>query len=181
MDMQQAACADLRVRGHLGRLQHRLIATVDPSQQHLPRGQRLRGDDRGDLRDQVGLGQRLLVAEGAILPFGGYKGGLLAMMVELLSCALLGEEFGCEASKPRGPAGSAYPGGELLIAIDPDHFGDRDGWIAHAEVLFAAMTAEEGVRLPAARRYAARARSSSEGVAVPASLLAEIRDLADAG
>ena len=119
------------------------------------------------------------VANGAILPFGGYKGGLLAMMVELLSCALIGEEFGCEASKPRGPPGSAYPGGELLIAIDPDHFGDRNGWIAHAEVLFAAMTAEESVRLPAARRYAARARAHAEGVSISESLLAEIRELAN--
>ncbi len=117
-------------------------------------------------------------ADGAILPFGGYKGGLIAMMVELLCCALLGEEFGCEASKPRGPKGSAYPGGELLIAIDPERFGDPGNWLSHGAVLFDAMTAQEGVRLPSARRYAARDETAESGVLVPEALLAEIRELA---
>ena len=116
--------------------------------------------------------------EGAILPFGGYKGGLIAMMVELLSCALLGQSFGFEAGRAHSPHGATHPGGELLIALDPDRFGDAAGWQFHAEALFEAMTAQEGVRLPSARRFAARAETAAEGVKVPAALLAELRVLA---
>ena len=116
--------------------------------------------------------------DGGILPFGGYKGALIAMLVELLSCALLGQEFGCEANKPPGPQKTTHPGGELLIALDPARFGDPDGWARHAEVLFSAMTAQEGVRLPGARRYHARRETAATGVRVPDELLTEIRELA---
>ena len=97
---------------------------------------------------------------------------------ELLSCALLGQEFGCEANKPPGPQKTTHPGGELLIALDPARFGDPDGWARHAEVLFSAMTAQEGVRLPGARRYHARRETAATGVRVPDELLTEIRELA---
>ena len=39
------------------------------------------------------------VLEGALLPFGGYKGAAIALMVELLSGALIGEWCGFEAAE----------------------------------------------------------------------------------
>jgi delta1-piperideine-2-carboxylate reductase len=117
------------------------------------------------------------ILAGAQLPFGGYKGAAIALMIDLLAGPLMGETASHEAE----PAfkGALVPGGELVIALDPVHFGAAESWRAHGERLFAAMTAEEGVRLPGDRRAAARARTEAEGVQVPRAMLDEIRALAE--
>ena len=110
---------------------------------------------------------------GAQLPFGGYKGAAIALMVELLAGALIGEVFGFEeyARDPDDSVGGL--GGHFMIAIDPlrcvSH-DDRSAQLAHAEKLFARILDQEGTRLPSQRRYAARARTPSEGVRIPSSL-----------
>ncbi len=114
---------------------------------------------------------------GAQSPFGGYKGASIALMVELLAGALIGDMFSFESfaadSKDGGPPG----GGELMIAIDPSRMGDGDRWAAHAELLFERILAEEGVRLPGGRRHANRVRTATEGAEIPAPLHAEILGL----
>src|ERR671925_1597565 len=56
---------------------------------------------------------------GAQLPFGGYKGAAIALMIELLAGALIGEVFSFEASALDNDDGGPPVGGEFLIAIDP--------------------------------------------------------------
>jgi LDH2 family malate/lactate/ureidoglycolate dehydrogenase len=110
---------------------------------------------------------------GAQLPFGGFKGSNIAMMVELLAGPLLGDVLSFEAGQ-RDKANTGAPcGGELVIAIDPVRCvanGDRAKQLEHAELLFGKMLAQDGVRLPSDRRYEARKRTEVEGVLVPKSL-----------
>lgn len=117
---------------------------------------------------------------GAQLPFGGYKGASIALMIELLVGALIGDKFSFEALAADNGDGGPPKGGELLLAIDPARFGDPEGFAAHAELLFGAITAEDGVRLPGDRRRRNRAVTATDGVAVDAALHAKLSDLAAA-
>ena len=110
---------------------------------------------------------------GAQLPFGGYKGAAIAMMVELLAGALIGDVFGFEeyARNPDDSVGGL--GGHFMIAIDPVRcvsHDDRGAQLAHAERLFTRILQEEGTRLPSQRRYTARSRTPTEGITIPKSL-----------
>lgn len=116
------------------------------------------------------------ILAGAQLPFGGYKGSAIALMVDLMCGPLLGEvssvEAGQEDSKDGGPA----TGGELILAIDPTRFGGDDA-IARGDRLLTALSEMEGVRLPGDRRHAARKVTPTEGVTIPASLHKTVIDL----
>ena len=89
---------------------------------------------------------------GVILPFGGYKGSGIAMMVELLAGALLGEAFSYETAAKDTNDGGPPAGGEFILAISPDKISGSD-WKKHAEEFFTKMKSMEGVRLPGERRH----------------------------
>lgn len=110
---------------------------------------------------------------GAQLPFGGYKGSNIAMMVELLAGCLAGSVFSYEATERADDPKLPTMGGEFMIAIDPalsSVAGDRDRVAAHAEGLFAKVLEQEGARLPSDRRHVARQRTIKEGIQIPRSL-----------
>ncbi|MDX2315366.1 MAG: Ldh family oxidoreductase [Gammaproteobacteria bacterium] len=110
---------------------------------------------------------------GAQLPFGGYKGAALCLMVELLAGALVGDVFSFEATARDNKDGGPPQGGELIIAIDPSRCvtGDkRSGQFARAEALFALILEQDGTRLPSDRRYQARLTTPTEGISIPKSL-----------
>jgi len=116
---------------------------------------------------------------GAQSPFGGHKGSSIALMVELLAGVLIGQPTSPEAGRiesSRGALEDTGPpnGGALMIAFDPDRFGDAEGWRAHAASFFAELRALPGVRLPGDRRKAERARVAREGVRLPASLWRQV-------
>lgn len=117
------------------------------------------------------------VLAGAQLPFGGYKGASIALMIELLAGALVGDLFSFEASEADNGDGGPPRGGELVVAIDPARCGAGGNALGHAEALFARVLAEEGARLPSDRRYAARRRTPSEGVLIPRTLHDTLQDL----
>jgi len=120
-----------------------------------------------------------ILAGGVQLPFGGYKGSAIALMVELLAAGLIGERFSDEAGAADHDDGGPARGGEFILALDPAAFGDTDGWQRHAEAFFARFEAlAGGPRLPGARRYAARPDTSARGVEVPNALLEELHALA---
>ena len=114
---------------------------------------------------------------GAQLPFGGYKGASLALMIELLAGALVGDLFSFEASEADNGDGGPPRGGELVIAIDPVRCSRGGGAIRRAEALFARVLEQEGARLPSDRRYAARRRTPHEGVSIPRRLYDTLTDL----
>ena len=117
------------------------------------------------------------VLAGAQLPFGGYKGASIALMIELLAGALVGDLFSFEASDVDNGDGGPPRGGELVIAIDPAKSSDGGDPVRHAESLFARIREQEGARLPSDRRYAARRRTPVEGVTIPRSLHDTIQGL----
>jgi delta1-piperideine-2-carboxylate reductase len=114
------------------------------------------------------------IVDGVQLPFGGYKGSSIALMVDLLAGGLIGQPFSPEISARSNKDGGAEPGGQLIIAMDPDRFGDAEGWRHHCETFFAEMLSQEGVRLPGQRRRANRQRIAADGFQIPESLHAEI-------
>ena len=117
------------------------------------------------------------VLAGAQLPFGGYKGASIALMIELLAGALVGDLFSYEASEVDPGDGGPPRGGELVIAIDPGKCSSGGNPIGHAEDLFARIREQEGARLPSDRRFAARRRTPADGVEIPRSLHDTIQTL----
>jgi delta1-piperideine-2-carboxylate reductase len=89
---------------------------------------------------------------GVILPFGGYKGSSIAMMVELLAGALIGENFSFETAAKDNNDGGPPSGGEFIIAISPEKISGK-GWGKHADEFFDKMKSMGDVRLPGERRH----------------------------
>jgi len=115
--------------------------------------------------------------QGAQLPFGGHKGAAIALMVELLAAALIGDVFSYESKALDSAKTGAPKGGEFMIAIDPGRCvpdGDRSAQLARAETLFAMILEQDGTRLPSDRRFEARQRTPTEGISIPGSLYADL-------
>ena len=89
---------------------------------------------------------------GVLLPFGGYKGSGIAMMVELLAGALVGDNFSYETAAKDNNDGGPPSGGEFILAISPDKLSGND-WDKHSSEFFEKMKSMEGVRLPGERRH----------------------------
>ena len=111
---------------------------------------------------------------GSMLPFGAAsspKGAMLALVVELLVTAVVGAQFGFEASSFFVDEGNRPRIGQAFIVIDPGALAGREAYLNRIEVLVAEMLRDEGVRLPGARREALRRQAESEGLEVPDALI----------
>ena len=114
---------------------------------------------------------------GSMLPIGarsGPKGAMLALVVELLVTALIGANFGFEASSFFVDAGNRPRIGQAFIVIDPGALAGRASFVDRVEVLVAEMLTDDGVRLPGERREALRRRAEAEGVEIGDALLASL-------
>ncbi|OZI82658.1 Ldh family oxidoreductase [Bordetella genomosp. 2] len=118
---------------------------------------------------------------GSMLPMGGAKGAMLALIVELLACALTGAHFGFEADSFFTDEGNQARIGQAFLAIDPGALAGREVYLERVETLVAAMLADSGVRLPGGRRAALQRQAEERGVEIPDALLAQLRELAGAG
>jgi LDH2 family malate/lactate/ureidoglycolate dehydrogenase len=100
----------------------------------------------------------LLARRGALLPFGGYKGFGLALMVQALG--LLGGS---------GPEQDSEPG-YLFIAFRPDLFGPKDVFNRRVTQLIESIKATprqpgiDEIRIPSERAFRARENALREGV-----------------
>ncbi|MDC0062417.1 Ldh family oxidoreductase [Candidatus Puniceispirillum sp.] len=92
------------------------------------------------------------IAKGVLLPFGGYKGSAIAMMVELLAAGMTGEQFSFEARDTDNKDGGPPRGGEMIIGMSPAIIAG-DGWQEHVEGFVQKLSNIEGVRMPGARRH----------------------------
>ena len=119
--------------------------------------------------------------DGVMLPAGGVKGAMLALIVELLVGSLSGAAYGFETDSFFTQEGRPTRIGQALIAIDPAALAGREVYDERVETLIAAMMQDPDVRLPGDRRRANRERAERMGVDVAADLLATIRDLAGEG
>ena len=118
--------------------------------------------------------------EGTMMPAGGVKGAMLALIVELLCCALTGASFGFEADSFFVDAGNQPRLGQAFLVVDPGAMAGREVFFARIETLVAAMLAEEGVRLPGVRRAAIAEGATRDGVEIPIALMMDLERLASA-
>ena len=116
--------------------------------------------------------------EGSMLPIGAAtspKGAMLALVVELLVTALIGAQFGFEASSFFEDAGNRPRIGQAFIVIDPGALAGSASYLDRVEVLVGEMLRDDGVRLPGVRREELRLRAETQGIEVPEALLAQWR------
>ena len=117
------------------------------------------------------------ILKGALMAFGGHKGSAIAMMVELLAGAMVGESFSFEAVARDNKDGGPVQGGQFIFAIDPTLVRGDDEWPEHSELFFKQIYAQDGPRLPGDRRYKNRAIHDLEGVEVSNLILDQIKAL----
>jgi (2R)-3-sulfolactate dehydrogenase (NADP+) len=120
---------------------------------------------------------------GSMLPVGAAtspKGAMLALVVELLVTAVIGAQFGFEASSFFVDEGNAPRIGQAFILIDPGALAGSAAYFERIEVLVREMLVDEGVRLAGARRLALERSAQSQGVNIPDTLLAQLQKLATA-
>ena len=116
--------------------------------------------------------------EGSMLPIGAVsssKGAMLALIVELLVTALIGANFGFEASSFFVEEGNRPDIGQAFLIVDPGALAGREHYLDRLELLVREMLTDEGVRLPGARRETLRLRAEADGVAVGEAMLASLR------
>jgi LDH2 family malate/lactate/ureidoglycolate dehydrogenase len=113
--------------------------------------------------------------DGAMLPFGAHKGSAISTMIELMAGAMLGEFMSREALDFMGSTDLLPRHGALVLALDPTTFAARSGRdpIAQGEILLDAIGAQ-GARLPSQRRFAARASTLRDGIALSAAEHAQL-------
>ena len=120
------------------------------------------------------------ILKGVQLPFGGYKGSAIALMVDLMTGGLSGGFFGYESRAAYNDDGGPANTCQSFIAIDPLRLAGP-GFRAHVEALFERLLADGDARLPGDRRLANRARTANEGITVEDRLYATVRELAGRG
>lgn len=118
--------------------------------------------------------------EGSMLPMGGTKGAMLALVVELLVASLSGAAIGFEASSFFVDEGNRPCIGQAFLVIDPDALAGRATYLERVETLIVAMTADPGVRLPGYRRHALAAKAAAEGVEIPQAIADQLAKFAAA-
>jgi (2R)-3-sulfolactate dehydrogenase (NADP+) len=118
---------------------------------------------------------------GSMLPVGAAsspKGAMLALVVELLVTAVIGAQFGFEASSFFVDEGNAPRIGQAFLVIDPGALGGSASYFERIEVLIREMLVDEGVRLAGARRLALERAAAEQGVKIPDALMAQLQALA---
>ncbi len=115
-----------------------------------------------------------------MLPFGGAKGAMLALMVELLAAALSGAQFGAEAGSFLTAEGARSRVGHLFWIIDPAALAGTAIYEARLETLIDLMLTDDGVRLPGYRRDEVAEAAARDGIGLPATLLAQLEVFAAA-
>ena len=139
--------------------------------QPIPPGWALEKTGKPTTDAQAGL-------EGSMLPIGAAsspKGAMLALVVELLVTALIGANFGFEASSFFVDAGNRPRIGQAFIVIDPGALAGAESYLARVEVLIDEMLKDEGVRLPGARREALRRHAEANGIEVSDAMLVALK------
>lgn len=115
--------------------------------------------------------------DGTMLPIGEAKGAALAMMIEVLSAALVGACFGFETTGLISSEGGPADMGQVIVAIDPDR--TSNGAFAERIVTLIEMVeGTEGARVPGSRRLTERHKAETEGLTMPLPIVNEVRTLA---
>jgi len=117
--------------------------------------------------------------KGALQPIGGAKGAALALLVEILAAALTGATLSAGASSFFDSEGPPPAVGQLLLAIDPGALGGAAAFADRISALVEAIEGDGPARLPGSRRLALRRQAAEDGLLLDATLLAQVRAIAD--
>jgi len=118
---------------------------------------------------------------GSMLPLGAAsspKGAMLALIVELLVTAVIGAQFGFEASSFFVEEGNAPRIGQAFIVIDPGALSGQDVYYERMETLVSEMLIDDGVRLAGARRTSLEEKARISGLTIPDALKDQLDRLA---
>ncbi|MGD9880951.1 MAG: Ldh family oxidoreductase [Reyranella sp.] len=143
---------------------------------------------KGQLPDKVGVDAQgqptvdpdAVLEGGALLPFGGVKGGSLAFMIEILTAALGGARFGFEDGSGSIPGALTSNAGQFLLLIDPQKFGGA-AFLDRVERLVAHLHDAGTARLPADLRYERRRVAERDGIDVAPAMHAYLEREAGGG
>ena len=114
---------------------------------------------------------------GSLTAIGGVKGTALALMVEALCVALTGAALSRDNDSYFEP-GNPPRIGHAIIAINPQALAGADTYYARIEDMVRHMLADDGVRLPGARRQQAAREAQADGITIGDALHQELRKLA---
>jgi len=134
--------------------------------QAIPLGWALDSEGRPTTDAKAGL-------TGAMLPLGSVsspKGAMLALIVELMVTAVIGAQFGFEASSFFVDEGNTPRIGQAFIVIDPGALAGKDVYFARMETLVSEMLMDDGVRLAGARRMSLEEKARNSGLTIPDAL-----------
>jgi (2R)-3-sulfolactate dehydrogenase (NADP+) len=135
--------------------------------QGIPEGWALTAEGKPTTDPQEGL-------KGLMLPLGGDKGALLALIVELLVVGLSGSRFSYEADSFFDPKGNRPRIGQLILTIDTGLAG-KSVFASRIEDFIKVLSADVGTRLPGQRRFQQRVAGFSSGVTVSDVVVEEIQ------
>jgi (2R)-3-sulfolactate dehydrogenase (NADP+) len=115
---------------------------------------------------------------GSMVAMGGDKGATLALVVELLACALTGAAMGFEADSFLVDEGNRPGVGQAFLVIDPAALAGMPTYLERVEAMIAAMEKDPGVRLPGYRRNALSAEAARDGIEIDPMLHRRLLELA---
>jgi (2R)-3-sulfolactate dehydrogenase (NADP+) len=135
--------------------------------QSIPEGWALTAEGKPTTDPQEGL-------KGLMVPLGGDKGALLALIVELLVVGLSGSRFSYEADSFFDSAGNRPRIGQLILTIDSGLAG-AGVFASRMQDFLQTLVADSGTRLPGQRRFKQRAEGFVNGVKVSEVVVEEIQ------
>jgi LDH2 family malate/lactate/ureidoglycolate dehydrogenase len=146
-------------RGHLREAVREKVA--------IPEGWAIGPDGEPTTDPEIGMA-------GAVLPFGGYKGLGIAMLVQCLAGSLIGN------SKALGSGGGGAEMGAFLLVINPG-LAAGDTYAADVEEWFGRYMDAAGAdgRYPGLRAAESEARRRLEGIPVAPGSLAQMREIGE--
>jgi (2R)-3-sulfolactate dehydrogenase (NADP+) len=117
-----------------------------------------------------------LALDGSLLPFGGYRGANLALMVEIMAAGLSGGNWSLDA--PDFLTGNGNPGvGITIIAIAPEV--SSSGFIQRVAAQLSRLTETFGIRLPGRRQHDADVKFHSREFSIDPHVLDAISRVID--
>ena len=138
--------------------------------EQIPLGWALDEDGNPTMDAEAGLA-------GSMAPAGGDKGFSIGLLVEVLCAALAGGKLGPDQGSFTDDDGKPIDNGQFFLAFDPGKFsgGSFDQTIA---ALVAAITEQDGARLPNARREANKLCLAKQGISIEHELLETLKGFA---
>ena len=109
-----------------------------------------------------------------MVPLGGDKGALLALIIELLVVGLSGSRFSYEADSFFDAKGNRPRIGQLLLTIDPGLAGGQV-FASKMQSFLKTLGSDVGTRVPGQRRFKQRAMGFKAGINVSDAVVEEIR------